>query len=146
MPPLPLSLLTSQLHENLVQLEFAHYDVHNKGWVPGTDFAHSLLASSDVRTADMLLDRVGAPREAGAGRGAAMPCAYAHVRLHTVSHLCPPPLSAPVSVRAQAATMPAHLQKATIKWKDFSIMHQLRRKRHSIAVALNFMVKVRARA
>jgi len=42
----------------LVELEFMHYDVGNKGSIPAVDFARSLVTCSDIRTVDMLLDKV----------------------------------------------------------------------------------------
>jgi len=41
-----------------VELEFLHYDVTRSGTVPGIDFARSLVASSDVKRVDALLDKV----------------------------------------------------------------------------------------
>lgn len=49
---------TSQLHEDVVELEFLHYDVTHSGTVPGIDFARSLVASSNVCAVDVLLDKV----------------------------------------------------------------------------------------
>lgn len=48
------------LHEEVVRLEFAHYDVAGRGSIPALDFARSLVATADVRHVDKLLDKVGA--------------------------------------------------------------------------------------
>lgn len=53
-----ISPLHPQLRSDLVELEFMHYDVGNKGSIPAVDFARSLVTCSDIRTVDMLLDKV----------------------------------------------------------------------------------------
>ncbi len=57
------------LHEEVVRLEFAHYDVAGRGSIPALDFARSLVATADVRHVDKLLDKVGAGARGGVGRG-----------------------------------------------------------------------------
>jgi len=46
-----------KLHNDLVELEFLHYDVSRTGSIPGIDFARSLVACSDIRAVDALLDK-----------------------------------------------------------------------------------------
>ncbi|KAF5839580.1 hypothetical protein DUNSADRAFT_455 [Dunaliella salina] len=46
-----------KLHNDLVELEFLHYDVGQTGSIPGIDFARSLVACSDIRAVDALLDK-----------------------------------------------------------------------------------------
>ncbi|KXZ48149.1 hypothetical protein GPECTOR_30g245 [Gonium pectorale] len=48
----------TKLHEELVKLEFAHYDNLGRGSMAPVDFAHSLVATADVRHIDRLLDKV----------------------------------------------------------------------------------------
>uniref|UniRef100_A0A7S2QT81 EF-hand domain-containing protein n=1 Tax=Chlamydomonas chlamydogama TaxID=225041 RepID=A0A7S2QT81_9CHLO len=48
----------SRLHEELVRLEFEHYDVQGRGYIPAIDFARSLVASAHVKKVDALLDKV----------------------------------------------------------------------------------------
>lgn len=52
------STFLAQLHEELVKLEFAHYDVLGRGSLSPVDFAHSLVATADLRSIDKLLDKV----------------------------------------------------------------------------------------
>ena len=54
-----LPLLVVQLHEDLVYLEFSHYDVHGTGKVLGLDLARSLVVSCGLHHIDALLDKVG---------------------------------------------------------------------------------------
>ncbi len=64
------STFLAQLHEELVKLEFAHYDVLGRGSLSPVDFAHSLVATADLRNIDKLLDKVGGPvggEESGCG-------------------------------------------------------------------------------
>ncbi|KAG2451387.1 hypothetical protein HYH02_003988 [Chlamydomonas schloesseri] len=50
----------TKLHEEVVKLEFAHYDNMGRGSMAPVDFARSLVATADVRQVDKLLDRVDA--------------------------------------------------------------------------------------
>ncbi|GIL46976.1 hypothetical protein Vafri_3832 [Volvox africanus] len=47
-----------KLHEELVNLEFAHYDCNRQGSIPAVDFGRSLVAAADIRHVDRLLDKV----------------------------------------------------------------------------------------
>ncbi|CAJ1944700.1 unnamed protein product [Sphenostylis stenocarpa] len=47
-----------ELHEEILRLEFSHYDYKKKGTISAKDFALSLVASADVNHIRKLLDRV----------------------------------------------------------------------------------------
>ncbi|GIL70716.1 hypothetical protein Vretifemale_1423 [Volvox reticuliferus] len=47
-----------KLHEELLRLEFAHYDCNRQGSIPAVDFGRSLVATADIRKIDRLLDKV----------------------------------------------------------------------------------------
>ncbi|XP_011017911.1 PREDICTED: calcium uptake protein 1 homolog, mitochondrial-like [Populus euphratica] len=46
------------LHDEILRLEFAHYDYRSCGTISAKDFALSLVASADIRHISKLLDRV----------------------------------------------------------------------------------------
>ncbi|XP_073147493.1 calcium uptake protein, mitochondrial isoform X2 [Henckelia pumila] len=46
------------LHEEMVKLEFAHYDFKLRGTISAKDFALSMVASADMKNLNKLLDRV----------------------------------------------------------------------------------------
>ncbi|MED6206112.1 hypothetical protein PIB30_023977 [Stylosanthes scabra] len=46
------------LHEEILRLEFSHYDHNKKGTISAKDFALSLVASADINHINRLLDRV----------------------------------------------------------------------------------------
>ncbi|KAF5938357.1 hypothetical protein HYC85_022616 [Camellia sinensis] len=46
------------LHDEMVRLEFAHYDYKSRGTISPKDFALSMVASADMRHLNKLLDRV----------------------------------------------------------------------------------------
>ncbi|KAM7268245.1 hypothetical protein ACFE04_010411 [Oxalis oulophora] len=46
------------LHDEILQLEFAHYDYKKRGTISAKDFALSLVASADINHITKLLDRV----------------------------------------------------------------------------------------
>ncbi|KAL1372212.1 hypothetical protein HN51_002354 [Arachis hypogaea] len=46
------------LHEEILKLEFAHYDYNRKGTISAKDFALSLVAAADINHINKLLDRV----------------------------------------------------------------------------------------
>ncbi|KAK6119717.1 hypothetical protein DH2020_046536 [Rehmannia glutinosa] len=46
------------LHDEMVKLEFAHYDYKLQGTIPAKDFALSMVASADLKHLNKLLDRV----------------------------------------------------------------------------------------
>ncbi|CAL5431342.1 unnamed protein product [Camellia sinensis] len=46
------------LHDEMVRLEFAHYDYKSRGTISAKDFALSMVASADMRHLNKLLDRV----------------------------------------------------------------------------------------
>ncbi|MQM15644.1 hypothetical protein Taro_048594 [Colocasia esculenta] len=46
------------LHEEILQLEFRHYDCKSRGTISGKDFALSMVASSEIGHINKLLDRV----------------------------------------------------------------------------------------
>ena len=48
----------SQLHDEILRLEFSHYDYSKKGTISAKDFALSLVASADINHISKLLDRV----------------------------------------------------------------------------------------
>mmetsp|Transcript_14222 Transcript_14222/g.42959 ORF Transcript_14222/g.42959 Transcript_14222/m.42959 type:complete len:475 (-) Transcript_14222:1245-2669(-) len=48
----------ADLHAEIDRLEFRHYDPHDKGYMSGRDFAHSMIASVSMRTIHGLLQRV----------------------------------------------------------------------------------------
>ncbi|KAL6899397.1 hypothetical protein ACP4OV_006055 [Aristida adscensionis] len=47
-----------QLHDEIVRLEFSHYDVKSSKTIPVKDFALSMVASADMNHINKLLDRV----------------------------------------------------------------------------------------
>ncbi|BAT76259.1 hypothetical protein VIGAN_01423700 [Vigna angularis var. angularis] len=47
-----------QLHDEILRLEFSHYDYNKRGSITAKDFALSLVASADVNHISKLLDRV----------------------------------------------------------------------------------------
>ncbi len=52
----------AQLHSDIAELEFMHYDVPGKGTMPGVDFARALVAVADIRQVDALLNKASACR------------------------------------------------------------------------------------
>uniref|UniRef100_A0A5B7B8T4 EF-hand domain-containing protein n=1 Tax=Davidia involucrata TaxID=16924 RepID=A0A5B7B8T4_DAVIN len=46
------------LHDEMLELEFAHYDYKSRGTISAKDFALSMVASADLRHLNKLLDRV----------------------------------------------------------------------------------------
>ncbi|KAJ8535470.1 hypothetical protein K7X08_023190 [Anisodus acutangulus] len=46
------------LHEEMLELEFAHYDYKLRGTISAKDFAMSMIASADLKYLNKLLDRV----------------------------------------------------------------------------------------
>ncbi|XP_061350885.1 calcium uptake protein, mitochondrial-like [Gastrolobium bilobum] len=46
------------LHDEILRLEFSHYDYNKKGSISAKDFALSLVASADINHINKLLDRV----------------------------------------------------------------------------------------
>ncbi|PUZ47885.1 hypothetical protein GQ55_7G202000 [Panicum hallii var. hallii] len=46
------------LHDEIIRLEFSHYDVKSSKTIPAKDFALSMVASADMNHISMLLDRV----------------------------------------------------------------------------------------
>ncbi|XP_060175509.1 calcium uptake protein, mitochondrial-like isoform X2 [Lycium barbarum] len=46
------------LHEEMLKLEFAHYDFKSRGSISAKDFALSMVASADLKYLNKLLDRV----------------------------------------------------------------------------------------
>ncbi|XP_072978210.1 calcium uptake protein, mitochondrial isoform X1 [Typha angustifolia] len=46
------------LHDEIVRLEFAHYDFYSRGTISAKDFALSMVASADINHINKLLDRV----------------------------------------------------------------------------------------
>ncbi|KAJ1385877.1 EF-hand domain [Sesbania bispinosa] len=46
------------LHDEILRLEFSHYDYNKKGTISAKDFALSLVASADINHINKLLDRV----------------------------------------------------------------------------------------
>lgn len=55
-PPEHMPVLPAQ---ELVLLEFDHYDVHGKQSISGQDFATSLVTAAELGMVDKLLDKVG---------------------------------------------------------------------------------------
>ncbi|KAG7021189.1 Calcium uptake protein, mitochondrial [Cucurbita argyrosperma subsp. argyrosperma] len=49
-----------QLHDEILKLEFSHYDFKSRGSISAKDFALSIVASADINHIDKLLDRVEA--------------------------------------------------------------------------------------
>ncbi|GLC44097.1 hypothetical protein PLESTB_000929600 [Pleodorina starrii] len=49
-----------RLHDELVRLEFRHYDCNRTGSITALDFGRSLAATADIRNVDRLLDKVDA--------------------------------------------------------------------------------------
>lgn len=47
-----------QLHDEILRLEFSHYDHNKRGTISAKDFALSLVASADINHINKLLDRV----------------------------------------------------------------------------------------
>lgn len=45
------------MHEELLRLEFEHYDLDEDETITGVDFARSVLSSVDLATIDTYLDR-----------------------------------------------------------------------------------------
>lgn len=52
------SSFLKKLHDEIVRLEFSHYDVKSSNTIPVKDFALSMVASADMIYIDKLLDRV----------------------------------------------------------------------------------------
>ncbi|KAH1201841.1 Calcium uptake protein, mitochondrial [Glycine max] len=52
------SMKDLQLHDEILRLEFSHYDYNKKGTISAKDFALSLVASADINHINKLLDRV----------------------------------------------------------------------------------------
>ncbi|WVZ74637.1 hypothetical protein U9M48_022798 [Paspalum notatum var. saurae] len=52
------SSFLKQLHDEIVRLEFSHYDVKSLKTIPVKDFALSMVASADMNHINKLLDRV----------------------------------------------------------------------------------------
>ncbi|CAL5020936.1 unnamed protein product [Urochloa decumbens] len=52
------SSFLKQLHDEIVRLEFSHYDVKSSKTIPVKDFALSMVASADMNHINKLLDRV----------------------------------------------------------------------------------------
>ncbi|CAL5375491.1 unnamed protein product [Camellia sinensis] len=48
----------SDLHDEILRLEFAHYDYKSHGTITAKDFALSMVASADMRQVNKFLDRV----------------------------------------------------------------------------------------
>lgn len=46
-----------QLHDEIVRLEFSHYDYKSQGTISAKDFALSMVASADIQHVDKLLQR-----------------------------------------------------------------------------------------
>ncbi|KAK0572853.1 hypothetical protein LWI29_038172 [Acer saccharum] len=46
------------LHDEILQLEFSHYDIKSRGIISARDFALSLVAAADIGLTNKLLDRV----------------------------------------------------------------------------------------
>ncbi|MFS7996814.1 putative calcium uptake protein/3 [Helianthus anomalus] len=46
------------LHDEMIGLEFSHYDFNSSGSIPAKDFMLSMVASGDIRHMNKLLDRV----------------------------------------------------------------------------------------
>ncbi|KAK7388575.1 hypothetical protein VNO78_23396 [Psophocarpus tetragonolobus] len=51
-------LFLRQLHDEILRLEFSHYDYNKRGTISAKDFALSLVASADINHINKLLDRV----------------------------------------------------------------------------------------
>ncbi|XP_073298673.1 calcium uptake protein, mitochondrial-like [Primulina huaijiensis] len=47
-----------ELHDEILRLEFSHYDFKSQGTISAKDFALSMVASADMRYVDKFLDRV----------------------------------------------------------------------------------------
>ncbi|XP_021769392.1 calcium uptake protein, mitochondrial-like [Chenopodium quinoa] len=47
-----------KLHDEIVRLEFSHYDYRSQGTISAKDFALSMVASADIRHVNKLLERV----------------------------------------------------------------------------------------
>lgn len=47
-----------QLHDEILRLEYSHYDYNKRGTISAKDFALSLVASADINHINKLLDRV----------------------------------------------------------------------------------------
>ncbi|KAG8071429.1 hypothetical protein GUJ93_ZPchr0006g42452 [Zizania palustris] len=52
------SIFLKQLHDEIVRLEFSHYDTKSSNTIPAKDFALSMVASADMNHITRLLDRV----------------------------------------------------------------------------------------
>ncbi|EIE18603.1 hypothetical protein COCSUDRAFT_20509, partial [Coccomyxa subellipsoidea C-169] len=48
----------TELHAELVRLEFLHYDIKGQGYISGTSFAHSLVSHCNMRNVDHFLSRI----------------------------------------------------------------------------------------
>ncbi|CAK9188194.1 unnamed protein product [Ilex paraguariensis] len=51
-------LFLRNLHDEILRLEFAHYDYKLQGTISAKDFGLSMVASADIKHLDKLLDRV----------------------------------------------------------------------------------------
>ncbi|CAL5026592.1 unnamed protein product [Urochloa decumbens] len=52
------SKFLKELHDEIIRLEFSHYDVKSSNTIPAKDFALSMVASADMNHINTLLDRV----------------------------------------------------------------------------------------
>ncbi|XP_062226095.1 calcium uptake protein, mitochondrial-like [Phragmites australis] len=52
------SKFLNELHDEIIRLEFSHYDVKSSKTIPAKDFAMSMVASADMNHINKLLDRV----------------------------------------------------------------------------------------
>ncbi|XP_062184638.1 calcium uptake protein, mitochondrial-like isoform X2 [Phragmites australis] len=52
------SKFLNELHDEIIRLEFSHYDVKSSKTIPAKDFALSMVASADMNHINKLLDRV----------------------------------------------------------------------------------------
>ncbi|GJN02418.1 hypothetical protein PR202_ga19767 [Eleusine coracana subsp. coracana] len=52
------SKFLKELHDEIIRLEFSHYDVKSSKTIPAKDFALSMVASADMNHINKLLDRV----------------------------------------------------------------------------------------
>ena len=70
------------MHEELLRLEFEHYDVDKDETISGVDFARSVLSSVDLATIDTFLDRAADLPSQIASIKVCLACSVLHPEAH----------------------------------------------------------------
>ena len=114
------------MHEELLRLEFEHYDINGDEAISGLDFARSILSSVDLSTIDSYLDRAASlpPQLATMTAG----CSRSGILLHGACRISARPLALP--------------QVTYEQFRHFAMLHQ---HIHSLAVALDFFLHIKGK-